>query len=187
MATISSAKLMSFLRKHQFEFLGSGLYSDVFAPAGSDRVIKVCRQCDDWPKYIFWATKHGYAGLHAPKVHSFRFIEDGRHSFYIASMERLYPLTDDARELRREVLWNSSKRAAPFHTFIKKLQQEFPQADDLHDGNWLCRKDGALVLTDPLRASSSSRDDLPTRMRAYDIAMLRNKQFANQKAYAKRA
>jgi len=192
MATISSDKLLSFLRKHKFQELGSGLYSDVFAPAGSDRVIKVCRSCDDWPKYIFWATKMGYAGTIAPKVHSFHFIEKDHRSFYAASMERLYPLTEEARDLRKQALFRlysgtRSPEALKIKAFIEELQTQFPMADDLHDGNWMCRQDGSLVITDPLRASSSSKDDLPKRLRTRDIAMLRNAQFANQRAYANRA
>jgi hypothetical protein len=80
------------LRARGYQLLGKGLYSNVFAAPKSDKVIKVA-DMDEWPRYILWATKNGYAGNFAPKVYSLKF-HDG---YYVATMERLVATIQDIR------------------------------------------------------------------------------------------
>jgi len=200
MAIVTSDKLMEFLRKKGLGKLGGGAFSDVFAAPTSDRAIKVSRRDDCWPKYILWTTAEGYAGTFAPKVYSLRYYSD--QGFYVATMERLSSIRSNdpdaqtpeakaARQLRSRIIeaaWNATgepaKDIAPMVDFVKKIRNLGEQTD-FHDGNWMLRRDGSLVITDPISYGDSR--GTPRRLRTYDLAMLRNAQFTNQKAYAKRA
>src|SRR6266436_6324281 len=81
------------LRAKGFETIGHGLYANVFAKPNSDKVVKVAA-LDNWPTYIKWATKKGYAGKFAPKVDSLKFYDD----FYVAIMERLVGTMHDFKK-----------------------------------------------------------------------------------------
>lgn len=199
MATITSDKLRSFLRKRNFMELGCGLYSDVFAPPTSDRVIKICRNQDPWPNYILWATKMGYAGTFAPKVYSLHIFDGG----YAATMERLnkielgmYRFTDPAIEAQFQAWDRFYYSAEPipaeietmrpgctkFMAELREFRKDMCHAPDLHRGNVMQRHNGDLVMIDPVQGETTHP---PKRMRTRDIAWVRNAQFANQKAYAK--
>ena len=201
MATISSDKLREFLYKKGVPLLGRGAYSDVFGPVNSDRVIKVNRAQDKWLDYILWATRQGYAGTWAPKVYSFHII-DGH---YVAIMERLPRTLRDADPALRHHFnameqfiggeqWKpgeytlhpeTEKKFPGCAAFLKGLAANYRWEIDWHRGNIMERHDGSWCVTDPV--TGAMPDTTPKRMRAHDIAWERNKQFANQKAYAKRA
>jgi hypothetical protein len=155
------------LQKLGFELVGKGLYANVFAIPNTDKVIKVA-SLDGWPEYIRWSTKNGYAGKFAPKVDSLKFYE----SFYVAVMERLvdtmrgfedYGRTSDQFKLYKKVIqawrWNKengndNEGATELVQFMEKLR-EAGMTGDLHDGNVMVRKDGQIVVTDPVSYSNS--------------------------------
>jgi hypothetical protein len=137
--------------------VGGGLFANVFAIPGTDKVIKVARY-DNWPTYIKWATQNGHAGKFAPKVYSLKFYDD----FYVAVMERLVAtigqIKDSAgassqqvADYRNTVSWNGedkSKAPAELMAYLQALRDAH-LADDLHDGNVMVRHDGQVVFTDP--------------------------------------
>jgi len=141
------------LRAKGFNFIGKGLYANVFAKDNSDKVVKVAR-LDDWPSYIKWATENGFAGKFAPKVESLKF-HDG---FYVAVMERLVGTlhefdgtTSIHRRLYKEITaWrdNGTSDATDLMEFVTKLKQA-GLSGDWHYGNVMVRKDGQIVVTDP--------------------------------------
>ncbi len=160
-----------------FRKIGGGLYSDVLAKDGSDRCIKVAHG-DRWPDYIDWADRNGYLGTFAPKVYSFK-----QHLlFYVAVMERLvcdfrdiehyngHKITSDVQVFFKEARaamgfinydyqTENIDTAAPFISFCTTLRAN-KLADDCHEGNFMVRKDGQVVLIDPLSAYSKQPSKL---------------------------
>src|SRR6266446_8859484 len=144
------------LRAKGFENIGHGLYANVFAKPNSDKVIKVAA-LDSWPTYIKWATEKGYAGKFAPRVDNLKF-HDG---FYVATMERLVGTIHDFyhrsssvhNELYDEITsWyvdESTSEAADLIKFVTKLKAA-KLVGDWHFGNVMVRKDGQIVVTDPI-------------------------------------
>lgn len=198
MATIDSDKLLHFLRKKSLTQLGRGLFSTVLASAQSDRVVKICQgHHDSWPDYVIWATKMGYAGTLAPKVYSLHMLNRG----YIAIMERLIPIgrgNETGISYKCALAWGEycwqrrtqvTPQFAELHNFIGKIADTFGGGQgccgiadlDLHDRNIMCRNDGSLVITDPVTSSKHS-ENLPRRMRSFDIAWTRNTQFQSEKS-----
>jgi hypothetical protein len=157
------------LTRKGFVKIGDGLNADVYTKIGSDRVIKVGSRRDIWPEYIEWATKNGYAGTFAPKVYSLKYHDH----IFVAEMERLvctisdilnnmgrdhiycrlqraithiiYGYEIDAAEIKDQV---ELKEATDLITFIRDIQ-EARFNNDLHNQNWMLRKDGQIVLIDP--------------------------------------
>jgi hypothetical protein len=160
------------LQEKGFELLGRGLHSNVFAVPYTDSVIKV-GNADEWPDYIQWSIQNGYNGKFAPKVSSLKF-KDG---YYVAIMERLVATIS---EIKNEI--RNSGKGGLYNNSITKLANEVDKfrynpeggidapelqdfvatlkkkrlANDLHDGNIMVRKDGQLVVTDPVSNSSST-------------------------------
>lgn len=160
---------ISALEEHGFARLGGGLYSTVLAKPGSDRCIKV-GSGDRWPDYVEWAATNGYMGTFAPKVYAFKQHD----SFYVAVMERLVCTVAEAGQ-RAEThhFWRQAKaivrpyfdyddmlEAGPWLSFLSAIKAA-GLADDVHDHNWMLRRDGQLVLIDPI----SSYPDGPSSLR----------------------
>lgn len=144
------------LRELGFPQIGSGIFSNVFAfPNNPDKAIKVGKDDDAWPSYIKWATEKGYAGKFAPKVDSLKF----RDGFYVAIMERLiatmreivYEGGDNSYQNRlyqSEIISRGGK-AKDLIEFVTDLR-DAGLTGDLHPGNVMVRKDGQIVVTDPV-------------------------------------
>lgn len=149
------------LQKRGFEPLGSGCYSTVLAKDGSDRVIKVTRQMDNWIDYAIWAAKAGYAGGLAPKVYSWK-----RHGDWAVSIvERMEMSTYKAEyKVHDQALLMNLLHPAKCGSVMAKLYMEdlvpgsveffdqlhLQQLDgDIGGGNVMLRKDGSLCVTDP--------------------------------------
>jgi hypothetical protein len=157
------------LRHLGCEKIGSGLYSNVFAFPGSDKVIKVA-DYDRWPEYILWSTKNGHAGKFAPKVYALKFKSD----YYVAIMERLVCTIAEINACAcYEHRPNSSQtiayyqagayrvpddeeiEAEDFQAYIYALKAEGLK-NDLHEGNIMIRHDGQPVITDPCSGNFGS-------------------------------
>lgn len=180
------------LYKRGYVQLGAGAFSTVVSKPGSDRVIKVSRKPDQWLDFVVWATKAGHAGGFAPKVYSFRRIEGKYGEFYVAVVERLEGTVAAFESQNRKAYmahhqiacfiyggWTAEKAGDAAKAdrnfpgalrFAVEFKSHFVSAPlDLHGGNFMVRKDGTLVLTDPLTGDKSSA---PARMRSRDLASL---------------
>jgi hypothetical protein len=158
------------LLKRGFVRLGDGFYSTVLNKPGSNRVVKVCGSLDGWSDYAVWAAEEGYAGNLAPKVYSLHVLPYSYGYFYVAVMERLAVKVHDllaphdAITAYQSIIENSVRFSdnapEPWGEFVRKFSQRFPGigngiTHDLHDGNFMLRIDGSLVLTDPIVSSNS--------------------------------
>lgn len=178
------------LCKRGYHVLGAGAYSTVLAKPGSNRVVKVCRKADTWLDYVVWAAKAGHAGRMAPNVFSYRRFNVGRPSeFYVAVMEKLeatiatvqyskprdyhaYACLREFIERRQDRDGLEAEKVWPGAiAFGIAFRVEFTRGLDLHGNNWMVRKDGSLVCTDPL--CDESKTTAPERMRSRDLAALR--------------
>lgn len=163
-----------------YERIGSGAFSTVFAlPKDDSKVIKIQHnpEKDGWINYIKWAHDADYTGKLAPKVYSYKFIKSkkpirsrkgGEEGFGISLMERL---DKTVREMPEEheskvitpvfdiVIRNDKNKLAhkilndvdpELEKFARNLRFRFGKNLDLHGGNFMCRKDGSLVLIDPI-------------------------------------
>lgn len=153
-----------FLQKKGFQRLGSGAFSTVYGHPKSDRVIKLCHNPDAWVDYVYWGAKEGYAGKFVPKVYSFKKHCD----FYVAVMEKLEYTARHvdnkseacvANNLISLGLGYNNETAKTLldllvpgmEAFSKALQQQFSgERLDIHDGNIMFRKDGSMVVVDPV-------------------------------------
>lgn len=162
-------KLQEWLTKRGFQKLGSGAYGHVLGHPKSDKVIKILRRPsqDGWLDYIRWAKKHNFLGTFAPKVTSYKYIKNKDGDFGVAVMERLdktlyhVDRKHDARFIQEAMMHslNGNGLAGKFLSVAKPGSDEFIQSflrafgregGDFHAGNWMTRKDGTLVLIDPL-------------------------------------
>ena len=170
----SARSFVAYLRKHGYQELGSGLYSVVYGKPGVDKVIKIGGHqgggMDEYLHYIMWAISRGYAGKQAPKVYSFKLYRDERGGYYyVVILERLssdydsylrHQITDGTGHFR----YDEKNIPAEWQEFAKEFTEEFPHANDMHEGNWMGRN-GELVLTDPLGGSGCG-SSLPKRFKS---------------------
>lgn len=186
----SSRGFAYFLKKKGFVELGKGYYSTVLSHPKSDRVIKVMNKTeeDGWLSYIRWAAKEGYTGTHAPKVYSYKWIKTKGNTeqtgFGVAVMERLEKTVgmcrrrEDTRFLREAFDYamegNSlatqllEQRCPGMTRFGILLKEKFSGHLDMHGGNYMVRKDGTLVVTDPV--SSMKQEKTTERLRSKDFS-----------------
>lgn len=179
------------LEKKGFKKLGSGSFSMVYAKEGSDKCIKVCYRLDAWMDYISWAAKKGYCGTFAPRVYSYKYFKGKGDPFYLAVMERLDKETgaiDDSHPQAfayRAFTWGYRSPKAYANDNYKKCLEimnpgmsvfvkdfaEFAltRHPDIHQGNFMVRKDGSFVATDPIMGGA---DVYPTRLKSKDFTGL---------------
>lgn len=163
-------KMYGWLERKGFKKLGSGAYGVVFGKDNSDKVIKLIRdpRRDGWVEYVQWAKQNKYLGTFAPRVDSYKFIKDkdSDAGFGMAVMERLdktfyhVPREQDAYFVHDAMLqtFYGNQLAAKFlalhkpgaDEFIRSFRNKFGNGGDFHAGNWMTRKDGAVVLIDPI-------------------------------------
>lgn len=149
------------LLKHGFERIGAGTHAGIFAKPGHDRVIKIGHDGDGWAAYIQWAANNGYMGTLAPMVYRFK----SHNGFYVAVVERLvctlcsYSALNRSNPEQLKVMQYAETCTYDFitpdptiHSEIFKFVRALKAADmvnDLHPANYMLRKDGQLVFTDP--------------------------------------
>lgn len=145
-----------------FTVLGSGLYATVYAhPVNREIAIKVTKSIDQWPDYVAWATREGFAGNHAPKVHNLK-VMDG---WYMAVMERLVDTINSVKYIHpmvnhplREIdTYRLDETGDPELTEFVHAMGAAGFYGDMHGGNVMFRKDGTIVVTDPSSSSSCSK------------------------------
>lgn len=182
------AGFMNALRGKGFEQLGSGYYSNVFAYPDSDKVVKILRRpdTDGWLDYVKWAADKGYAGTFAPQVFSYKLMGK-KKDFAVAVMERLEDTVSKAGEQHDahaitallHPAMNDNKMAAKLldtvnpglAQFGKDLKVEFSKNLDTHNGNFMLRKDGSFVITDPVAGFPSKVSKLRLRRKDFTSAM----------------
>jgi len=160
-----------FLQKRGFSLIGEGHYSMVFHKKG-ERVIKVNKHGtpDGWVDYVLWAAKAGYAGKHAPRVYSYKFHKGRKSNFYVAVMEKMeYASHKIDAELPTAILpsllqYQKNPKAKEFVEqispglwgFQRELEKKFKGHMDMHGGNFMYRKDGSYVWTDPVSGDAKT-------------------------------
>lgn len=137
--------------------LGAGVFSTVYTRLGSNRVLKVNQTPDAGLEYLLWANEAGFGGHEAPKMFSARTFEDGT---YVVLMERLEAGISDivpARYMRaysafRDALYAYDRSFSPF---VAAFADRFGRRQlDIHSANFMLRRDGTMVLTDPFCGAS---------------------------------
>jgi len=153
------------LTKKGYVRLGGGAFSQVYGHPNSDRVIKLQMRPggDGWLEYVQWAEANGYAGKFAPKVYSYKYNAKGQ--FGMAVMERLdrtlhrVGRKEDVRAV--STLFGMSRDVPLAYTLLdlaepglaefgNKLAETFRGHLDYHNGNFMTRKDGSFVVSDPV-------------------------------------
>lgn len=180
----------NFLEKKGFTRLGSGTYSTVFCKGDSQRVIKVCHRLDAWMDYISWSAKKGYCGTYAPRVYSYKYFEGDISPFYVAVVERLEKTACAVKDdhpmafAYTAVKWNLQRDVANDNALqlldllspgLTQFTTDFrdfakTQATDLHTGNFMLRKDGSFVATDPIMGQQ--KETSTHRLRSKDFTGL---------------
>jgi hypothetical protein len=147
------------LQKRGFVVLGSGCYSTVLAKPGSERVIKVNRNTDNWIDYVSWAAKAGYAGGFAPKVYSWKrhegwavaIVERMTESYnysYKQDQALIMALTGPAKQGSVMAKLYMEDIAPGSVEFFEQLRMRRFDGD-IGGGNVMFRKDGSICITDP--------------------------------------
>ncbi len=156
------------LRERRWEFINDGDYSAVYKRG--DLVWRYSTgYTGDAYRYYAWSILQGFLGSspHLPRLHLMIMDDDGR---FAVLMERLSTTLRDYRQIDGLGVRNhlqtlrDSVRAAdeaeisaimPLARIGAKLKAWFLDTDlasffDLHDRNWMLRRDGCVVLTDPI-------------------------------------
>lgn len=139
-----------------YERVGEGSRANVFVhPSRPDVAVKVGRydmgkRKDAWLTYVMNAAHWGDKKV--PKVYSVTMYK----SFYVAVMERLYPVGYG----KYERTWRSiENQRTSFAKRLNELTKEYPLRFDLSCSvnNMLRRKNGEVVVTDPLYCPGDHR------------------------------
>jgi hypothetical protein len=120
-----------------------------------------------------WAHEKGYIGKHAPMVHSLKIFEgpNSKEKFSVAVMEKIdytshtVDKNHPARIMPTLFRFHENDNARKFADLINpgamdfhlKLRENFAGRLDMHDGNYMFRKDGTFVWTDPVYGSAASQ------------------------------
>lgn len=159
------------LKKKGYEYIGSGVYSTVYAKPGSTRVIKVTKVDDGgWYAYCKWAETKGYAGTWAPKVYAHKsfpgkgvfgepfvvtVVERMKESIYRLDSTRpetaLIPLIEMHGVRGNTTAGMLADLVAPgVARFTTDLKEKFGACLDIHGGNIMVREDDSICFTDPV-------------------------------------
>jgi hypothetical protein len=167
--------IMQLWKKHKLKPIAEGQYANVYQhPTHANVVVKISHNDVPYIKYLKWAEKqHGNPYLpHVLSLHEYKdeAFEKGE-VFHIVFMEKLYPPSKkdvknfllhsglyeigiDAEEFGN-VTDEDLEEAMKSDSIDPKLKsiltyiRRSPYAFDIHDQNFMVRKGGQLVLTDP--------------------------------------
>lgn len=171
-------EIFTILRDHGYERLGDGNFSEVFGHDGHDYVIKVCRShdVDSWPFYAKFCIDNQdnpFYKDYLPKIHAYyRFKADLRRNWYIAVLDRLYPLECDVCEviadrydepLLHEIsaLFVGFDRRPPL--FTEDAVKLYPQLKDVKCWDWeyiLKEQTEGFILEEPYIIAKAIYDSL---------------------------
>lgn len=125
------------LQNHGWTLLGCGATANVFEhPKHPDKVIKLAMRRDPWPEYIQFAKEAGELGKLAPRVYALKPLMHG----YWAVMERLF----------HRAAYTSLDQDKPFYKSLANWQRNNDYGWDCCGSNIMERKNGELVITDPV-------------------------------------
>lgn len=144
--------------------LGQGLYGRVYDDG--DTVIKVWRSDPAYEAFRVAITDADCASVHWPKAYEpVTRVTDGTEYFTFTRLEKLHSAADMDSWERAEVLrlrdwlhsWSNyglavgplSGEQHKVATTLLRLQMD-GHSLDLHRGNYMYRKDGTFVITDPV-------------------------------------
>jgi len=146
-----------------FTKLGRGAYGVVFEKPGYPWVFKVFNNDPGYFTYLNFARNNQNLSA-VPRIKG-KFIRINDNT-YSVRMEKLYPVNRDELHNLLETLRQFFKTDDPvgYQDQIDKLNEEYPDIAavmerltklgkfyiDLHSDNIMQRKDGSLVITDPL-------------------------------------
>lgn len=160
----SANALGDFLASRGWIQLGAGCYSVVYTRLGSSKVVKINKDRDAVIDYLIWANEEGFGGKEAPKVYSYRTFPDGT---YAVLMERLEFTIQQAAGPRWLKAWDSLRDelrdgygpgGKEPREFVKRYRDRFQNyGSDLHNQNFMLRKDGTCVLVDPFTSGERSK------------------------------
>lgn len=141
-----------------FRRLGGGLYGECFAKPGADWCIKTgYRQqngrYDGYLAYVQFAILNGWIGNAAPYIYSIKTIGTS----YVVVMERLALCWGDAIGAANN-LAASQRKTAEWETRVSLVSDKIETLRseghdvrrDTHPWNWMLRRNGDLVMTDPI-------------------------------------
>jgi len=164
-------ELQKQLKKLGWKELGSGAFSHVWENPNKSYVLKINSQPDiGYATYVKIIKKH--KNKHFPKISEMKVWKVGRHKFYIYAIEKLYRVTgQSSRDLAYELgnIMEDPKR--PLEKLLKhqtKYLRNHPDLVkaaiiigkdgdgiiDMHGENIMQRKDGTIIITDPLWVSN---------------------------------
>lgn len=147
-----------------FRVLGNGAFGAAVMGADPDIVIKVCArvESDSYPVFAEWAADNSHPNL--VQIYHTYWNED--RTLFMAALERLNPspaiyADDEFGDYLPALQYYSecgvSDRGVPLRfrelrDLMRHVVLEFAEWGqlDMHGGNFLCREDGTVVLTDPI-------------------------------------
>lgn len=147
--------------------VGQGLYANTYVEKGGDNVIKVFRDDPAYAAFQAMTLVPEFKCVHWPVIHDpvTRVIDGKGNEFHFTRMERLYPSVqaaadayEDVKRLKNRIASDRSKSCeGPLRgewdrvaVGLWHLFRTEPLGMDLHDGNWMVRRDGTPVITDPV-------------------------------------
>lgn len=158
MATLTPDFLVRSYTQSGFSLIGGGMYSKVYGRPGTDWCIKVGRHLDGYLAFTQLAIQKGWIGTHAPYIYSIK-VMDG---FYITIMERLAVCVSNTRGTAWDMAsttqgsceWQDRVRWISVHVNeMRNLGHKLHL--DTHNGNWMLRHDGSLVIIDPIAGATA--------------------------------
>lgn len=165
-------ELVRQLKAEGYEFIAHGQFSEVYAKPSGDEVIKIGRRMD--AGYVWADYSLGSTSPHVPRVKEVKRHRGACASddFYSVRMERLEPVEYlsgeegktyerlcDTLRLKTATFYSTWRAFEPMEipasledlvTEIKGLAQQRDFGLDFYPKNVMRRKDGTLVVTDPV-------------------------------------
>ena len=155
------------LRANGLVNFGSGSFATVYGHPDLDFVVKVggfseeFKFYDRWPEYARLVMAQFSNNPYAPKITALR--EWKSQKFYVATIEKLEQTVQDIGE-DHEVYWQTQHLLERWGGSIAyEFEEKYPalydllvgikslnRPMDLHSENAMLRKDGSLVITDPI-------------------------------------
>jgi len=163
-----SSDIAEFLEDNGFYELGSGFFSSVYGHDNLDIAIKLVDDDHNYIKYINFYAKYGRQNPHLPRIYKYKKVGNVE----IVITEKLYPLSENQEDLFQVILKFKRYLMNPnnydeyyvnnvVNYFIDEysdlaqiiidLYKIFGKNNiDIHQDNIMQRKDGTLVITDPV-------------------------------------